>query len=131
MAKVKNKMPQNPHNTGFRGPSPEVGKATQCKPGESGNPGGRPKSKPITDLLRKLIEEDPEQAKAIVRKLLEQAKKGSLGHFKELTDRIEGPVVQQQESKADVMLKVAECIAEGRKRVEALREERQPINGEG
>ena len=116
------KMPQNRHKTGFRGPSPEVGKATQCKPGESGNPGGRPKSKPITDLLRELLEEDPQMARDIAKKLLQLAKKGSLGHFKEMTDRIEGPVVQQQESKADVMLKVAECIAEGRKRVKELKE---------
>jgi len=120
MAKAKKKMPQN--KTGFRGPSPEVGKATQFKPGESGNPGGRPKSKPITDLLRELLEEDPQMARDIAKKLLQLAKKGSLGHFKEMTDRIEGPVVQQQESKADVMLKVAECIAEGRKRVKELKE---------
>ena len=116
------KMPQNRHKTGFRGPSPEVGKATQFKPGVSGNPGGRPKSKPITDLLRELLEEDPQMARDIAKKLLQLAKKGSLGHFKEMTDRIEGPVVQQQESKADVMLKVAECIAEGRKRVMGLKE---------
>ena len=116
------KMPQNRHKTGFHGPSPEVGKATQFKPGVSGNPGGRPKSKPITDLLRELLEEDPQMARDIAKKLLQLAKKGSLGHFKEMTDRIEGPVVQQQESKADVMLKVAECIAEGRKRVKELKE---------
>lgn len=43
-------LPQKRHKTGFRGPSPDVGKATQIKPGEVRNPGGRP-SKDLAAVL--------------------------------------------------------------------------------
>lgn len=36
-------MASKPQKNGFRGPSPDVGRATQFKPGVSGNPGGRSK----------------------------------------------------------------------------------------
>ena len=50
------KMPQNRHKTGFRGPSSDVGRDTQFKPGQSGNPGGRPKKTPYTDAHRLIAE---------------------------------------------------------------------------
>jgi hypothetical protein len=40
--------------TGFRGPDPSVGEATQFKPGKSGNAGGRPKKKPISEAYQLL-----------------------------------------------------------------------------
>ena len=47
-------MPENRHKTGFRGPDPSVGEATQFKPGKSGNEGGRPKKKPISEAYQLL-----------------------------------------------------------------------------
>ena len=44
-------MPANKQKTGFRGPSPEVGKPHQWKKGQSGNASGRPKSKTLSDAL--------------------------------------------------------------------------------
>jgi hypothetical protein len=45
-------MPQNRHKPGFRGPSPDVGKKSQFKKGQNGNPGGRPKSKLLSEACR-------------------------------------------------------------------------------
>jgi hypothetical protein len=63
------------------------------KPGHSGNPGGRPKRKPITDVLLRMLS-NPEQCEAIVAVWLKQAKKGSINHLREMLDRVEGRVPQ-------------------------------------
>jgi hypothetical protein len=87
--------------TGFRGPNPSVGKATQFRPGQSGNPGGRPKMKPITDAYRAILaSENPEEfepktgAERIAFEVYQQAQEGRLRHAKEITDRVEGRVTQ-------------------------------------
>jgi hypothetical protein len=86
---------------GFRGSDPSVGEATQFKPGQSGNPGGRPKMKPITDAYRAILaSENPEEfqpktgAERIAFEVYQQAKTGRLRHAKEITDRVEGRVTQ-------------------------------------
>lgn len=76
------------------------------QPGQSGNPNGRPRRKPITEELEKLLEEiDPTDKKhrrtfkkRIVEALAFQIiKKGNVAAFTEIADRIEGKVAQRQE----------------------------------
>ncbi len=97
----RNRMrtPENRRKTGAgRGgtvPPPEH----RFKPGQSGNPGGRPKTKLITQAYRELLEQlDPEERKTLAQKLarkaVDQALKGSLAALKEITDRTEGKSVQ-------------------------------------
>ena len=50
-------LPEKKQRTGFRGPSPDVGKPYQWKKGQSGNPGGRPKSKTLSAAYRNKLEE--------------------------------------------------------------------------
>jgi len=53
MAKAQ-KVRQRKQNSGtFNGSTPDVGKAAQFNPGVSGNPGGCPKSKCLTDAYRR------------------------------------------------------------------------------
>jgi hypothetical protein len=90
--------PQNRHKAGtFDGPSPDVGKATQFKPGQSGNPGGRPKTAPLSqacrDLLASSVPDDSQgrtYAEAIAEKLAQKALAGDIRAAQELADRAEG-----------------------------------------
>jgi hypothetical protein len=91
-------MPQNGHRTGFRGPSPDVGLATQFKPGQpSANPGGRPRTAPLAQACRELLvqpfpgdAEGRTYAQVIAAKLAEKALAGDIAAAKELADRAEG-----------------------------------------
>ena len=67
---------------------PSIGKATQFQPGVCPNPGGRPKSKFISDRLRTALEEG--DADVIADKLLTSAKAGEITAIKEVADRTEG-----------------------------------------
>lgn len=86
------------------------------KPGESGNPGGRPKKKPITELYEKMLS-DPDFTDLIKGAITRAVRKGNMAmvlQVKEMTDRVEGKVSQPIE--ADVSVKLADAIAEARKR---------------
>ena len=83
---------------GQQGASPiccRVSKANMAlkpfKPGQSGNPGGRPK-KPMVDrmLEQALTSNDSATAKIIAEKLIEKAKKGNLPAIKLIAERTEG-----------------------------------------
>jgi hypothetical protein len=86
----------------------------QFKPGQSGNPGGRPKRQPITDyVIDQLDKPIPESMKAklpeifievygkdatfgqmLAFQLIAQAVKGDMQAVKEVLDRVEGKVKQ-------------------------------------
>lgn len=78
------------------------------KPGQSGNPNGRPKKKPITARYEHRLEQplpEPDRKKlclpkgatwgdAIAASQVLQARKGNVLAAKEITDRVEGKVPQ-------------------------------------
>ena len=73
---------------------------TPFQPGQSGNPGGRPKRKVLTDLLVEELETcvhgtDVTRAKEIIRRLVQMAAAGDLGAIKHIYDRIEGQPTQR------------------------------------
>ncbi len=64
-------------------------------PGQSGNPGGRPSRKPLTDLLVAALDRtvgsgDTTAAELIVRKLVSRARAGDRWAVELLFDRVEG-----------------------------------------
>jgi hypothetical protein len=80
--------------------NPENIKAHRFKPGQSGNPGGRPKKTPLTDELRKLAN-DPKNSEAAAKALFKFIRKGSYLHFREVCDRVEGKSKQRIEVTGD------------------------------
>lgn len=89
-------MPEKRHKSGFRGPSPDVGKATQFKPGNNANPHGRPK-KIITDrAIALLLARDGELAGRIAKEMVERALKNTEDR-KVLLDRVEGKARPSEE----------------------------------
>lgn len=72
--------------------------STAWKPGQSGNPNGRPpKGLALTDVMRQMLEEKPEIKKALMSKLFEMALQGDLPAIREVLDRIEGRPLQKGE----------------------------------
>jgi hypothetical protein len=80
------------------------------KPGQSGNPGGRPKRKPIQDELEKIFEENPELARKIVYKAAIKAAKGDHKFFCEVRDMMDGklgsPLFREDNSSMSVTLNI-------------------------
>lgn len=82
------------------------------QPGQSGNPGGRPKAKPFADALRMELAaagEDHKALRAIARNLIVQAQiegKDSLPAIKEIADRMDGKSIQVVGGDEDQPLKV-------------------------
>ena len=90
--------------TGFRGPDPSVGKATQFKPGISGNAGGRPRTRLISAAYRAILEtENPDKftpatgAERVALAQYKRAVRGGVRHAKEIADRTEGRPSQRIE----------------------------------
>ena len=67
------------------------------QPGQSGNPNGRPKTKPFKDALRKAIDAagtDDSALELVAAALLAKAQDGDVQAIKEIADRLDGKVAQ-------------------------------------
>lgn len=74
-------------------------KQYEFKPGESGNPGGRPAGKSITAELRKLIDEgtNAEDMAKILYAMAKRMSPSQLSALRELMDRTDGKVIDKHE----------------------------------
>jgi hypothetical protein len=78
-------------------------KPHRFKPGQSGNPNGRPKSKPITAAIKKLLDKNDGAALlAIAAASIEKASEGDHRHLKEILDRVEGKVLDKVEHSGNI-----------------------------
>lgn len=71
----------------------------QFKPGQSGNPAGRPKGRSITAILRRMLDEADAatgrtMAEAIAEAIIVKAALGDAKLIREVLDRTEGKVTQ-------------------------------------
>ena len=90
-------------------------------PGQSGNPGGRPKKKPITEMFEQMLATDEDFGEirdAIKKVFLEKSGMAKVMLLKDMAERLEGKVVQPIE--ADVTLStLAERMAKAEERLKA------------
>ena len=104
-----------------------AGNLSPWKPGQSGNPGGRPKKRSISDELERLLDEEAPKsggklwAVVIAEALLRKARKGDVRAIAELANRIEGKPHQSLAVDVNAKMGLAELIAAGRKRVNDAR----------
>ena len=87
------------------------------KPGQSGNPGGRPKRDMAAEIAQAIFEENPE---AIYRAMLKALKRGNPKVFAVLAERGFGRLKETIELSTNE--EVLAALAEGRKRVAAMKE---------
>lgn len=95
---------------------PPAMEANKWKPGQTGNAGGRPKKKPITEIFERIMN-DPTMVAEFEKAISNSIKKGGMAgvmYVREAADRLEGKVTQPIE--ANVTVNLAEAIAEARKR---------------
>lgn len=95
---------------------PRLANLKPWQPGESGNPSGRPKKKPVTEMYERILS-DPKNLAAIEQATVKALLKGNMAmvlQLREMTDRVEGKVTQPIE--ADITMCLADAIAEARKR---------------
>jgi hypothetical protein len=86
------------------------------KAGQSGNPGGRPKKKPLTELYERILA-DPKNIAAIEKVVLEALSRGNMAMvllLREMAERVEGKITQPIEG--EITVNLADAIAEARKR---------------
>jgi hypothetical protein len=86
------------------------------KPGQSGNPSGRPHKKPVTEMYERIFA-DPIAMKALEKSIKKALSKGQMAmvlQLREMTDRVEGKIVQPID--AQVSMNLAEAIAASRQR---------------
>lgn len=96
---------------------PDALKQNLWKPGQSGNPSGRPKKKPITEMFEKMLEDAETHdsiANAMIKIFSERSGIAKVMLLKDMADRVEGKVSQPIEG--DLTVTLADAIAEARKR---------------
>lgn len=86
---------------------------SQFKPGQSGNPSGRPKSKPFKEALLRALQAaggDRPKLDFVAAALFAKACEGDVSAIRELADRIDGKVPQGIENGDDGALRVHSLI---------------------
>ena len=107
---MKKNTPQNRGKTGKRrGSVPPV--EHRFKPGQSGNPGGRPKKDIVSEIAQRVFEEN---ADAIYRAMLKVLLKGDPEVFAVLADRAYGKLTRKVEIPG--IENLPEALAEARAR---------------
>ena len=95
--------------------------------GVSGNLGGRPRKKPITEELEKLLS-DPKVAHAVAAAAIGAARRGNIKALAEIADRVEGkvskPVEVDMSGELTANLTLIERMKRAKERLERYKAQR-------
>lgn len=86
---------------------PEALERNKFKPGQSGNPSGRPKKKPLTELYEQLLS-DPKIMDQVRKSVVDMVKSGRMVgqlQLKEMAERVEGKVTQAVDVTGELTVK--------------------------
>jgi proline racemase len=88
--------------------------AGRWQKGQSGNPGGKPRSHPadrvLTDALRIEVMSEPRKARRIARKLLQMAEDGDIRAATLIFERLEGKAPNAPEEIAEAPVTIEERV---------------------
>lgn len=114
-------MSGQPENTqpNTRQLTPEM-EARKWQPGQSGNPGGRPKRKPITEMFERILanEQNAEEIQEAVRQIFNQ--KSGMAKvllLEKMAERLEGKVSQPVDANVNVNLSISERLRRAEQRL--------------
>lgn len=85
------------------------------KPGQSGNPGGRPKKKAFRDSLVKLLDaagDDSAKLTELAQALFDKAKAGDVSAIKEVRDTLDGKPAQAIDLAGDLTVRHEDALNE-------------------
>ena len=94
---------------------PTRGKHRPWRPGESGNPAGRPKGTfSLTAQLRKFLLDDPNKVRTLLTSLYEMATKHkNIQAAQEIFNRIDGKVIERHEIEGQLPIMLVFTPAQG------------------
>jgi len=82
-------------------------KQYQWKPGQSGNPSGRPNgSVSLAEQLKAALRRQPELAESIVRALVTEAITGNMMAIKEAFDRVDGKATETHKIEGELPIRI-------------------------
>lgn len=89
------------------------------KPGQSGNPKGRPKKLPVTEIYQKILNKSAskKEIEEIVWKMLRGGRMSAMLQLKEMAERVEGKVSQHMELSGEVTMTLSERMQKARERI--------------
>ena len=83
-----------------------LARLTPWKPGQSGNPSGKPRQTFQDQLVKKLVRKRYKEASAICDAMIEKAKSGDVPAFVAIADRVDGKPVQRTEGQQAITITV-------------------------
>lgn len=98
---------------------PDAARPYMWQPGQSGNPGGRPKKKPITEMFERMLE-DPGMHESIASAMLnifrERSGIAKVMLLKDMAERVEGKVTQPIEADVNLTATLSDKLRKARER---------------
>ena len=82
----------------------KISPATEFKPGQSGNPNGRPRKLPALDKL--LSDKDDSEYEAVVKAIFDRAKKGDMKAAELLLNRAYGKPKENEGKPTEMVIRV-------------------------
>lgn len=115
-------MTKKPQNTkeNKKKTLPKEAEPFKWKSGQSGNPGGRPKKKPITEMFERMLEDAASYdsiAGSMLKIFSERSGIAKVMLLKDMADRVEGKVVQPVEGDLNLHISLADRMAKAEEKL--------------